>query len=337
MRKASLWLGVLLVVAAAHSAILDLNNTTGTNGLVMIDKRGALVRFFDPKTLQEISTLDIGNAPHDFAISPDHKTIYIPVYGDGVYNRNPHPGSSVAVVDLATRKLTATIDVSPYLAPHAAQVDAEGMLYVVCDISHMLLVINPKTRSIEAAIDTEGRGHWLAVPPGGSKAYVTNKNDKPFVSVIDLKTRKLVKRIPVPVGTEGLAPSPDGKRIAVVDFVEPLLLIIDTATDEIVDRIPLQGNTQDSFKPKYSPDGKTLFVVNQKEGLLNILHTADLHGKQTVLTVGKDPMGFTFSSDGKTALVSNHGDGTVSVIDLQEEKVSSSFKAGIGIETLAYY
>ena len=48
-------------------------------------------------------------------------------------------------------------------------------------------------------------------------------------------------------------------------------------------------------------------------------------------------MGFAFSADGKTALAANHGDGTVSVIDLQKGEAVGTFKAGTGIETLAYY
>jgi DNA-binding beta-propeller fold protein YncE len=60
-------------------------------------------------------------------------------------------------------------------------------------LSRRLLVIDPKKRTVEAAIATEGTGHWVAVLPDASKAYVTNKDDKPFVSVIDLKARKLVR------------------------------------------------------------------------------------------------------------------------------------------------
>jgi YVTN family beta-propeller protein len=36
-------------------------------------------------------------------------------------------------------------------------------------------------------------------------------------------------------------------------------------------------------------------------------------------------------------LVANHGDGSVSVIDLKEWKVTNTFHAGTGIETLSYY
>ena len=317
----------------------DLNNPTGTHGLVLIDKRGAHVRFVDPTTYTELSNLEIGNAPHDLAISPDHKTVYIPIYGDGVYGKNPHPGHTIAVIDLGTRQVRATIDVSPYIAPHGIQVDSRGKLYVSCDLSRKLLVIDPEKRIVEDAINTEGTGHWVVVLPDGSKAYVPNKNDKPFISVIDLKARKMIGRIPAPNGIQGITASPDGKRVVASDFTDPTLLVIDTASDTVVDRVPLQETTSASFKPRYSPDGSKILVssISQAQGQVNIINTSDLHGKQQVLAVGKNPMGFAFAPDGRTALVANDGDGTVTVIDLDQMKVVSSFKAGTGIETAAYY
>ena len=148
-----------LVFSAGAAGRVDPNNPTGSHGLIVIDKIGRHVRFLDPSNFQEISSLEVGVAPHDVAISPDHKTAYVPVYGDGVYGRNPNPGHTIAIIDLETRKLAGTIDVSPYQAPHGIQIDDAGTIYVTCDLSRKLLVINPKTRSIEAAIDTEGTGH----------------------------------------------------------------------------------------------------------------------------------------------------------------------------------
>jgi DNA-binding beta-propeller fold protein YncE len=335
----SLFVGLVLFLCPLVAATADLNNPTGSHGLVLIDKRGAHVRFLDPSTFKELSNLEVGNAPHDLAISPDHRTVYIPVYGDGVYGNNPHPGHTIAVIDLASRQLTATIDVAPYQAPHGIQVDAAGKLYVTCDLSRKLLVIDPKTRAIESAIDTEGTGHWVAILPDGSKAYVPNKNDRPFISVIDVKARKMVARVPAPNGIQGIAVSPDGKRVVAVDFAEPTLLVIDTASDTVVDRVALQGATKAAFKPRYTPDGSKLLVssIAQEQGQVYVINTSDLHGRQQVLTVGKNPMGFGFASDGKTALVANDGDGTVTVVDLDQVKVVSSFKAGTGIETASYY
>lgn len=338
VRALSLTFGTLLAAAIAFAAPhVDPNNPTGDHGLIVIDKIGRHVRFLDPTTFQEISNLEVGVAPHDLAISPDHKTAYVPVYGDGVYGKNPHPGHTIAIIDLPTRKMTGTIDVSPYQAPHGIQIDAAGTIYVTCDLSRKLLVIDPKKRKIEAAIDTEGTGHWAAVLPDASKAYIANKNDKMFVTVIDLKKRAIIGRIPAPNGTQGIAASPDGKFVVAVDYKEPKIIVIDPATDRIHLTLPLEQNTRGSFKPRFSPDGSKLLVCNLTEGLVNIIDVADVHGPQQVIKVGKDPMGFAFAPDGKTALIANHGDGTVSVVDLSQGKVVSSFKGGAGVESLAYY
>src|SRR5579872_1247507 len=270
----------LSLAGSLTAASLDPNNPTGSSGLVLIDKLGHFVRFFDPATFKEISSVEVGITPHDLAISPDHKTVYTPVYGDGIDGRNPHPEHHIAIIDLASRKVTGMIDVSPYQAPHGIQIDEAGMLYVTCDLSRKLLVIDPKKRAIEAAIDTEGTGHWVAVLPDASKAYVTNKNDKLFVSVIDLKARHIVARVPAPNGTEGIVASPDGKRVLVADHTEPVMLVVDTATDTIVDKIAMQGNTRGLYKVRYTPDGAKVLAMNSSEGLINIFSASNLHGDQ---------------------------------------------------------
>jgi YVTN family beta-propeller protein len=320
------------------AASLNQNSPTGASGLLLIDKMGRQVKFLDPSTFREISSVEVGVAPHDFAISPDHKFAYIPVYGDGIYGRNTNPGHTIAVVDLANRKVDQIIDVSPYIAPHGIQIDPTGStIYVACDLSRKVLVIDTKSRSIKAAIDNEGTGHWIAVLPDASKLYVANKNDRLFVSVLDLKTNKMVGKIPAPNGTQGIVASPDGKSVIVADNSEPKLLVIDTKTDKVVDKIALENSTRGVYKPYYTPDGSKLVICSENPPLVHILDAKNLHGKQTVLTVGKDPMGFAVSGDGKTLLVANHGDGTVSVIDLKDGKITSNFKAGTGIETLSYY
>jgi DNA-binding beta-propeller fold protein YncE len=64
---------------------------------------------------------------------------------------------------------------------------------------------------------------------------------------------------------------------------------------------------------------------------------SDLHGKQLVVPVGKAPMGVGFGPDNRTLIVGNHGDGSVSVIDMQDGKELKRFQAGAGIETMTWY
>lgn len=324
-------------VATSLMAAADANHPTGTRGLLLVDKLGGQVRFFDPTTFTERAALVMTTKPHDFALSADRKTAYVPLYGDGIYGRNPNPGHEVVIIDVEAAKVSGTIDVAPYRAPHGIQIDAKGLLYVSSDLDRKLLVIDPVARRVTRAIDTDGTTHWIGILPDGSKIYATNKNDGPFVSVIDLRTASIVSKIAVPGGTQGIAVSPDGTRIVVMASAEPTALVIDPASDTIVDRIRLSGQKTGGYKAYFSPDGKRLLTMNLGSSVINVLDGADLHGPQHTITVGKDPMGFAFSADGKTVLVANHGDGTVSVVDLQTMQATSRFQAGTGIETLTYY
>jgi YVTN family beta-propeller protein len=175
------------------------------------------------------------------------------------------------------------------------------------------------------------------VLPDGSKAYVANKNDRMFVSVIDLKTRMMTGRVPMPKGTQGITASPDGKRVIAIDYTDPKFYVIDTATDKIVDSIAVEKNTVGPFRARFSPDGSTLVTVNHMNAIANIFDARNLHAAQKTVTVGSQAFGIAFSADGKTVLVSNHGDGTISVIDASKSQLVRTFMAGTGIETLSYY
>jgi DNA-binding beta-propeller fold protein YncE len=336
---------LIIVLFAASTPVFaesaNLNSPTGTTGLIMVDKVGGQVRFFDPNTDRELAAFAPDPQPgikaHELAISPDHKTAYVTVYGDGVYGNNPHPGHAVAIIDLATRRRVGSIDLAPYQAPHGIQVDASGTLYVACDLSRKVLVLDPRKRRIVTAIDVEGTGHWIALLPDSSKLYVANKNDKPFVSVVDVKARKMIGKVPMPHGTQGIVASPDGKRVLVADDSEPILHVISPETDTLVDQIRVTGVASGLYKVFYSADGRRVLMA-QPSGQVNILNAADLHAPQQVVKSGGTAlMGFAFSADGKMALVGNHGQGTVSRIDLETATVIKTFPAGQGVETLAYF
>ena len=331
----------VLLVTSTPLLAANLNSPTGTAGLIMVDKVGGQVRFFDPATDQELASFapapEPGSKAHELAISPDHKTAYVTVYGDGVYGNNPHPGHTVAIIDLVSRRMVGSIDVSPNQAPHGIQVDRSGNLYVACDLSRKVLILDPRKRSIVAAIDVEGTGHWLALLPDASKLYVANKNDRPFISVVDLKSHKMVGKVPVPNGTQGITASPDGKTVLAADDSEPFLHVISTAMDAEVDKIRVMGVEKGLYKVFYSADGKRVLTA-LPSGQINIFTASDLHAPQQVMkSSGTALMGFAFAADGKTALVGNHGEGTVSRIDLVTATIIKSFPAGKGVETLAYF
>ena len=323
------------VLACASAWAQSPNHTTGRDGLLLIDKVGGYVRFFDPQTLAERAAIEVPKNPHDFALSADRRFAYVPIYGPGVYGRNPDPGHELYVFDLHAQKVDRVIDLAPYESAHGIQVDSRGMLYVTAELDRKLLVVDPQVGRVVDAIDTDGTGHWVALLPDATKAYVANKNDRPFVTVVDIAKRSIAARIPMPNGTQGVAASPDGKTVVAMDFAAPEMAVIDTATDTVTARIRLEGRTGGAYKAFFSPDGRWLLTL--AGSTVGIFDAADLQGSQRTVTVGSFPMGFAFAADGDTAIVGNHDDGTMSVIDLPRAVVTRTVPAGEGVETLTFY
>ena len=75
MTKASLFVaicGITLLVAANRCAADagDPNHPNGTTGLILIDKIGSHVRFFNPSTWTEVVSIEMPDRPNDFASPP---------------------------------------------------------------------------------------------------------------------------------------------------------------------------------------------------------------------------------------------------------------------------
>ncbi|HET9569585.1 MAG TPA: hypothetical protein VFP16_14510, partial [Vicinamibacterales bacterium] len=94
------------IVTLAWTAFLvaDANHPTGTRGVLLIDKLGGQIRFVDPVTYKERAAFKVATNPHDFALTADRKTANVPLYGDGIYGRNPNPGHEVVIVDMDAQK-----------------------------------------------------------------------------------------------------------------------------------------------------------------------------------------------------------------------------------------
>ena len=129
---------------------------------------------------------------------------------------------------------------------------------------------------------------------------MTNKDDRPFIRVIDLNKRALSGKISAPNGTQGIAVSPDGKRVAAMDLADPVLIVIDPATDKVIDRVPVEGQRK-VYKSYFSPDGNRLLTMSSAPKPVNCFDAANLRGPQQIVNVGKAPMGFGFSPDGNTS------------------------------------
>ena len=314
----------------------DANFMTGNTGLIAVDKVGNKVLFLDPVTYDTVLVLD-GFAPrvHELAISPDHETAFVPIYGDGRHGDNPHPGHLIAVFDLRARRHAGDFSTAPYLAPHGLRWGPGGRLYCVCENSGLVLEMDAAIGAIQHVIEVgSNKAHRIEVLPDGSKLYCETEEDS-FASVIELRSRRRVAKVPVEGGLAGIGMSPDGKTIILVNAARPEIHVVDTSTDTVTHTVELVGYKQAAQIARYSPNGKYLVVTSHDEPLATIF-SADLSA-QHVVTLGKGPMNMAFHPDGRTVLIADQDEGTLAVVDLEKSEILKTVPAGAGVETLSFY
>jgi DNA-binding beta-propeller fold protein YncE len=314
----------------------DPNFLTGSSGLIAVDKMGNQVLFLDPDSYETILTLD-GFAPrvHELLIAADRRIAYVPIYGDGVHGKNPHPGHLIALFDLKARRHMGDFSTYPYLAPHGLRWGPKGQLYCLCENSGVVLEMDAAHGGIEYVIEVgSNKAHRMEILPDGSKLYTENEED-PFASVIDLNARRRIRKIPAPNGLAGIGLSPDGRTIVLVENQKPRIMVVDTATDEVVATIALEGHEKAAQIARYSPDGRYL-VVTSVDAPLATIFDAELK-TQRLLRLGQGPMNMAFHENGRIVVIGNQNEGTLAVCDLEQAEVVRTVRAGVGVEALSFF
>ena len=164
-------------------------------------------------------------------------------------------------------------------------------------------------------------------------AYVTSQDAG--VSVIDLTTMEVVKQFDVKaVGPRGLGVTDDGKKLIVATRENESISVIDTATGEVLQQIPVGKNpefvrvsgnfayisSEPSAKggPPPKPGAKEEEDDDDEEKIPAKIAVVDLtEGKKVrEITGGPETEGIEFSADGSKLVITNEADNTVTVHDI---------------------
>jgi YVTN family beta-propeller protein len=168
-------------------------------------------------------------------------------------------------------------------------------------------------------------------------AYVSNQDGG--VTVIDLTTMKVTKTIDVEAaGPRGLGVTDDGKKLIVATRENESISVIDTATGEVLQQIPvgknpefvrIRGNfafisSEPSAKggppPKPgSAEAKAAEEDDDEEKIPAKIAVVDLVKGEKVrdITGGPETEGIEFSADGKNIVITNEADNTVTVHNIE--------------------
>jgi hypothetical protein len=308
--------------------------TSVEHGIIAVDKMGTKVLFLDPQTYAtEVAIDGFLRTVHELLIVPDTGFAYVPIFGDGVHGRNPHPQHHLCVFDLHRRRLSTIIDTAPYIAPHTLKLGPDGLIYITCENSGVVAVIDrDKNKVVDAIVSGSTNGHRLIIAPDGERIYTENEEDA-TVSVIDLPRRKLLGKIVTPRPLAGIAISADGRTVIAVDDEQPALFLIDTVAGKVRDEVPLDDVPKPAQIARFAPDFSLLAVTSVRSDTVSLIEPSFVG--QTAIKVGSQPMDMAFHGD--ELFVGCQGDGSVHVIDLSAKRHKTSFSAGTGCESLGFF
>ena len=313
---------VLLIAAAC--ACCAAAASAGQHTLVVLSHSNHTVYELDPSSGRILHEFVAPDQPHEGAVTTDGATVFASV-----------PASSlVEILDGATFKEKARISSDFFrrldgrsASPHGMALTSDsGKLYIGVENADVpgVVVYDVKAGRVVKKIDLLLRGgHYLQIQPGTDKLYYPHRNDNRVV-VIDTKSDRILKIIPVEGGPVGVAFAPNGD-VWLHEDGDGSVTVVDSKTDTVAKVIPTGG--KGAGRMAVSPDGKFAASTHSDSEDVAIIDTATRAVAATV-KIGKGPGFPLFSPDSTKLFVMNSGVGDVAVVDLKSMSVTARHKVG---------
>jgi len=141
-----------------------------------------------------VTIVPVGKGPEGFDLSPDGKQLWAANSRDG----------AVSVIDVATKKVTQTIDAQTKRSNRLKFTPA-GAHVLISDVdTGELVVIDTATQKVTKRVLLGKQPEGILIVPDGSRAFVALAGDKQL-AVVDLKTFAVTSRITTGGNPDGMA------------------------------------------------------------------------------------------------------------------------------------
>ena len=287
--------------------------------LLVANRQGGSVSLFDLQTSVEIARIPIGPAiPHEVAVSPDGRWALTGEYGSG-----DNPGRHLVVIDIENARVAGRIDLGPRSRPHSMVFLPDSRRAVATmEQADQVALVDIVDLTVLRNYPTGGReGHMVRLSRDGRRAYVTSRGAEGTLSVIALDEEVPPVVITTERGAEGLAVTPAGAEVWVVNRTVGTISIVDTTRLEVVDTVPARPGAS---RAEISAAGRAL-VPNGSAGqaTAKYLTMYDVASRRVThehpIDDGRPGTGaFGIHIVGETAFVADRSARSIAVYDLAD-------------------
>ena len=299
--------------------------------LIVLSHRNHTAYELDPESGRILHEYTAPDQPHEATVSPDGRRIFVAVpQGPTVEILAGESLERVGRIESPEFRRTPVQTpngLNSNAAPHGIAITEDGgKVYVGLENADVpgVVVIDAKAGKVVRKIDLllQG-GHYLAIQPGTGKLYYPHRDDDRVV-VLDTKTDRVLKIVPVKGGPVGVAFRPNGE-VWLHEDGDGSVTVLDSKTDAVVQVIPTGG--KGAGRIAVSPDGR--FAASTHGGTQDVA-IIDTTSRAVVATVplGRGPGFPLFSPDSSKLYVMNSGSGDVAVIDMKSRTLTARHKVG---------
>jgi YVTN family beta-propeller protein len=301
------------------------------------NRAGNTVSVIDPATMKVVDTFDVGLNPQHVVPSYDLTTLWVTNNAEGTTDgthtpidpKTGKPGQSVTVddpynmyftpdgkyainvaearkrldfLDPHTMKVITSLDVPGCAGINHADFTIDGK-YVLftCEFGGAIAKIDVVNRTVVGYLQLSqgGMPQDIRSSPDGNTFYVAEMM-RGGVYTVDPNSFTETGFIPTGIGTHGLYPSRDGKRLYIANRGSDKVggppngpgsvSVLDFATKQVVATWPVPGGGSPDMG-NVSNDGKTLWLSGRYDNVVYAIDTTT--GNMTKITVGDEPHGLT--------------------------------------------
>jgi len=319
--------------------------------LIILEKSAATARLMDASTGKVLATLEVGDGPHEVALTPDWRGAVVANYG------GKEAGSSLTLIVVNEMGVpeSKTVELGQAIRPHGlAFGKTRHLLWVTAEVTGELWLVDLNKESVITKVDVGmGAGHMVAAMDD-EHAFVSHISAGCMTPVTkqDDGTWKAEARIETGAGAEGIAVQPGSDFVWVTNRAADTVSIVDASEGKEIAELPCAGFP---IRVMFSRDGAIAAVscANANEVALFDAATHAMVARIPIGITTKDdsetrlfkdqfgesavPIGMIFSPDGNHLYVSCAGADRIAVIDVRLRRVVQVFETGKEPDGIGWY